>query len=56
VIKTADPDVKLYVCLRSVYEERNFKKPLNADAVRSAAARGDKAEKIIKGFPFTSGK
>lgn len=56
VIKTADPNNNLYICVRAVYEERNFAKPLSKEATRVAAANADKAEKIIKEFTVTAEK
>lgn len=50
VIKTDDHNEKLYICIRAVHAERDFAAPPSAEVKKTAAAKADKAEKIIRNF------
>ena len=54
VIKTDDPKNNLYICIRTVNEERNFVNPATAEAKKVAAANADKAEKLIRSFQLSA--
>ena len=54
VIKTDDPKNNLYICIRAVSEERNFVNPHSVDVRKVAAAKADKAEKLIRSFKLAS--
>ncbi len=54
VIKTEDPKNNLYICIRAVHEERNFVEPLSVEAGKVAAAKADKAEKLIRNFNLSA--
>ena len=54
VIKTDDPKNNLYICIRAVSEERNFVNPHSVEVRKVAAAKADKAEKLIRSFKLAS--
>ena len=54
VIKTDDPKNNLYICIRAVSEERNFVNPHSVEVRKVAAAKADKAEKLIRSFNFSA--
>ena len=54
VIKTNDPKENLYICIRAVHEERDFVTPPSTEAKKIAAAKADKAEKIIRDFQLST--
>ena len=54
VIKTDNPEENLYICIRAVHEERNFVTPHSVEVRQVAAAKADKAEKLIRDFKLST--